>query len=162
MAATQSIRLNVEIPAGEVELEGSLVVPPAATGVVLFVHGSGSSRHSPRNQYVARVLNEGRLATLLFDLLTPDEGKLDDITRRLRFDINLLARRTVGAADWLAGQPEVQGLGLGFFGSSTGAAAGLIAAAERRQPGHRAGAAAGRRAGPGGDRSEPGSPDCPA
>jgi dienelactone hydrolase len=97
----------------------------------LFVHGSGSSRHSRRNQYVARELQEAGLATLLFDLLTSSEEEEDMRTRHLRFDIDLLARRTAGALEWLESQPYVQGLKRGLFGSSTGAAAALIAAADR-------------------------------
>jgi dienelactone hydrolase len=97
----------------------------------LFVHGSGSSRHSPRNQYVARELQEAGLATLLFDQLTSSEEEEDMRTRHLRFDIDLLARRTAGALEWLESQPYVQGLKRGLFGSSTGAAAALIAAADR-------------------------------
>lgn len=112
-------------------LEGSLVIPDGAAGIVVFVHGSGSSRHSPRNQAVARELQQGALGTLLFDLLTAEEEAVDRVTRQLRFDIDLLARRTIGAIDWLTGQPRAHGLGLGVFGASTGAAAALIAAAER-------------------------------
>jgi pimeloyl-ACP methyl ester carboxylesterase len=98
--------------------------------MVVFVHGSGSSRHSPRNQYVAQTLQEGGLATLLFDLLTAYEEESDLQTRYLRFDINLLARRTAGVLEWLDLQPFAYGLKKGFFGSSTGAAAALMAAAE--------------------------------
>lgn len=124
---------NVQVRAGDVTLEGSLNIPADASGIVVFVHGSGSSRHSPRNQYVASTFNEGGLGTLLFDLLTLKEEQIDQATRHLRFDISMLARRTVGAADWLAALPDAGQLKVGFFGSSTGAAAALIAAAERPQ-----------------------------
>jgi dienelactone hydrolase len=119
------------VPAGVVTLEGDLTVPEGAQGVVLFAHGSGSSRHSPRNGRVARLLNEARLATLLVDLLTPDEEVAERRTGHLRFDIGLLAERLVEAADWLGRQPETQDLALGCFGASTGAAAALVAAATR-------------------------------
>jgi dienelactone hydrolase len=99
--------------------------------VVLFAHGSGSSRHSPRNRHVARLLNEAQLATLLIDLLTPDEEAVDLRTAHLRFDIGLLAERLVGAADWLTQHPDTRELPIGCFGASTGAAAALVAAAER-------------------------------
>ena len=122
--------LAVEVPVDSVELEGTLSVPTAAQGVVLFAHGSGSSRHSPRNRYVADILNESALATLLIDLLTEDEQQVDLQTAHLRFDIPLLARRLEGISEWLAKHPEVQGLKLGLFGASTGAAAALVAAAE--------------------------------
>jgi dienelactone hydrolase len=121
----------VHVQTEGVTLEGNLAIPPGSEGIVIFVHGSGSSRHSPRNQYVARELQEGGLGTLLFDLLTAEEEQIDLRTRHLRFDIDLLARRTIGTADWLSQQHFAQGLKLGFFGSSTGAAAALIAAAER-------------------------------
>ena len=121
----------VQIPAGAVTLEGNLSVPEGARGVVLFAHGSGSSRHSPRNRYVAGALREVGLATLLMDLLTADEEAIDLQTRRLRFDIGLLADRLVGATDWLAQNPNTRDLRIGYFGASTGAAAALVAAAER-------------------------------
>jgi putative phosphoribosyl transferase len=121
----------VRIPTDNVELEGNLDIPQGAEGIVVFVHGSGSSRHSSRNQYVARALNEGRLGTLLFDLLTAQEEEIDLRTRHLRFDIDLLARRTVGTVDWLTRQAFAKNMKIGLFGSSTGAAAALIAAAER-------------------------------
>jgi dienelactone hydrolase len=120
----------VYINAGSAELEGSLSVPEAATGVVLFAHGSGSSRHSPRNRYVAQILREGGLGTLLIDLLTLDEERVDIHTGQMRFDIELLAGRVVGASDWLEQDPSTAGLRIGYFGASTGAAAALIAAAE--------------------------------
>ncbi len=116
---------------GEAELEGTLARPPDAHGVVLFAHGSGSSRHSPRNRAVARVLQEGGLATLLIDLLTPAEEAVDVRTRHLRFDISLLAARLADAIVWLGDQPETAGLPVGLFGASTGAGAALVAAAER-------------------------------
>jgi putative phosphoribosyl transferase len=121
---------EVQILSTGVRLEGNLSIPDGAKGIVLFVHGSGSSRHSPRNQYVAQVLQEGGLATFLFDLLTPEEEKIDQRTHQLRFDISLLARRTAGALEWLDLQPDVKEFKRGLFGSSTGAAAALIAAAE--------------------------------
>jgi putative phosphoribosyl transferase len=122
--------LSVRVLAGRVALEGDLVIPPAARGLVVFAHGSGSSRRSPRNRYVAGVLNQAGLATLLFDLLTPQEERVDDVTAELRFDIDLLAQRLAGATDWLIRDPSTGGLRIGYFGASTGAAAALIAAAE--------------------------------
>jgi pimeloyl-ACP methyl ester carboxylesterase len=113
-----------------VRLEGIVSIPEEAKGFVVFVHGSGSSRHSPRNQYVAQTLQEGGLATLLFDLLTAYEEESDLQTRYLRFDIDLLARRTAGVLEWLDLQPYAYGLKKGLFGSSTGAAAALMTAAE--------------------------------
>jgi dienelactone hydrolase len=120
----------VQILSTGVRLEGIVSIPEDAKGFVIFVHGSGSSRHSPRNQYVAQTLQEGGLATLLFDLLTPYEEESDLQTRYLRFDIDLLARRTAGVIEWLELQPFAYGLRRGLFGSSTGAAAALMAAAE--------------------------------
>src|SRR3954468_22818795 len=101
---------EVRVPAGPVTLEGSLVVPHDARGIVLFAHGSGSGRHSPRNRYVARELREAGLATLLIDLLTPEEEEVDLQTRHLRFDIGLLAERLVYATDWLLHNPDTRGL----------------------------------------------------
>jgi putative phosphoribosyl transferase len=121
----------VRVAAGPVTLDGNLSLPDGARGIVLFAHGSGSSRLSPRNRYVARVLNEARLATLLLDLLTAQEEAIDLSTARLRFDIPLLAERLAGATDWLTRQPETQQLPIGYFGASTGAAAALVAAAQR-------------------------------
>ena len=115
----------VRIPADGVELEGALVVPDGAPGLVAFAHGSGSSRHSPRNNYVAGVLREHGLGTLLFDLLTEAE----DVDRATRFDIDLLTDRLLAATAWLRGRGDVVDLNLGYFGSSTGAAAALRAAA---------------------------------
>jgi dienelactone hydrolase len=121
----------VPVPAGPTMLDGSLSLPDGATAVVLFAHGSGSSRHSSRNRYVARMLNEGELATLLIDLLTPKEEAIDLQTAHLRFDIALLAQRLVAATDWLAKNARTQHLPIGYFGASTGAAAALVAAADR-------------------------------
>ena len=127
----ESRRLEVNVAAGPVMLAGTLAIPVGAQGIVLFAHGSGSSRLSPRNRAVAQALGDGGLATLLMDLLTVDEERIDRITAHLRFDIALLAQRLVGATDWLLGNPETQGLRIGYFGASTGAAAALVAAAER-------------------------------
>jgi pimeloyl-ACP methyl ester carboxylesterase len=121
----------VQVPAGSATLEGNLSLPAEARAVVLFAHGSGSSRHSFRNRYVARVLNEAKLATLLIDLLTLDEEVIDARTAQLRFDIDLLAERLVGATDWLTQFPDTKDLRIGYFGASTGAAAALVAAAVR-------------------------------
>lgn len=128
--AAQTTARLVGIPSGPVRLEGELNVPAGARGLVLFAHGSGSSRHSPRNQYVARLLREAGQATLLFDLLTPEEESEDIRTRRLRFDIGLLARRLADATRWAQAQPETAGLRVGYFGASTGGGAALVAAAE--------------------------------
>src|SRR5215208_3753990 len=124
---------EVRISAGPVELEGILDIPEGAQGIVLFAHGSGSGRHSPRNRYVAGALREAGLATLLIDLLTPEEEEVDLETRRLRFDIGLLADRLAGATDWLSENPDTRGLRVGYFGASTGAGAALVAAAERSE-----------------------------
>ncbi|HJT77408.1 MAG TPA: hypothetical protein VJ739_09430, partial [Gemmataceae bacterium] len=118
--------LLVHVRAGEVTLEGNLTVPDGARGAVLFAHGSGSSRHSPRNRFVAQTLNDAGLATLLLDLLTADEEAIDAYTARYRFDIDLLAGRLVGAVDWLGGEEETAGMVVGCFGASTGAAGALI------------------------------------
>jgi dienelactone hydrolase len=127
MAGEQIVR----VMAGSVTLEGNLTLPEEARGVVLFAHGSGSSRLSPRNRYVARLLNEAKLATLLVDLLTPEEEAIDVRTAHLRFDIDLLAERLVGATDWLVQHSDTGQLRIGYFGASTGAAAALVAAAVR-------------------------------
>lgn len=119
------------VPAGEHVLNGVLDLPPHAGGIVLFAHGSGSSRLSPRNQYVARTLREAGLATLLMDLLTEEEERLDQVAGRFRFDIPHLARRVLAALDWIAADARCRTLPAGLFGASTGAAAALIAAAER-------------------------------
>jgi putative phosphoribosyl transferase len=124
-------RSEVSIPANGALLEGDLTIPDGAVGIVAFAHGSGSSRHSPRNQSVAGALNDEGLATLLFDLLEQREEERDRQTGELRFDIELLGRRLVGALDWLAREPETRDLKVGCFGASTGAAAALVAAASR-------------------------------
>jgi pimeloyl-ACP methyl ester carboxylesterase len=121
---------SVQILSMGVRLEGTISIPDDPTGLVVFVHGSGSSRYSPRNQYVAQILQDRGLATLLFDLLTVSEETIDLRTRYLRFDVNLLASRTAGVLEWLDLQPFAYGLKRGLFGASTGAAAALIAAAE--------------------------------
>jgi dienelactone hydrolase len=121
----------VVVPVDDLALEGTLTVPDRAHGVVLFAHGSGSSRHSPRNQFVAGELHRAGLGTLLFDLLSADEERVDARTGELRFDIGLLARRVIAATDWLGEHAAVRGLAIGCFGASTGAAAALVAAAER-------------------------------
>jgi pimeloyl-ACP methyl ester carboxylesterase len=121
----------VSVMAGSVRLEGDLVVPRGAQGIVLFAHGSGSSRRSPRNRYVAQVLHEAGLATLLLDLLTTKEEAIDLQTRQFRFDIGLLATRLVGATDWLLQNLQTRHLKVGYFGASTGSAAALIAATDR-------------------------------
>jgi putative phosphoribosyl transferase len=122
---------RVRMLTGDVTLEGNLDIPEWAAGMVVFVHGSGSSRHSSRNRYVARTLNEGAIGTLLFDLLTAEEEAIDMRAGELRFNIDLLAQRTIGTVDWLVLQDFAENLNIGLFGSSTGAAAALIAAAER-------------------------------
>jgi putative phosphoribosyl transferase len=122
---------QVQVAAGAVNLEGNLALPEQAAGLVLFAHGSGSSRFSPRNRMVASILRAGGLATLLIDLLSAEEEEIDRKTRHLRFDIELLAQRLVGATDWLRHNPATKRLAIGYFGSSTGAAAALIAAVHR-------------------------------
>lgn len=130
MVVQEILKREVKIPAESVTLRGDLIIPDGASGVVLFAHGSGSSRHSPRNKFVADVIRNSNLGTLLFDLLTAEEESVDVYTRHLRFDIGLLARRLVGAATWLKSLEETQHLKIGLFGASTGAAAALVAAAE--------------------------------
>ena len=119
----------VSIALPDAVLQGDLSVPRGATGIVAFAHGSGSGRHSPRNRFVAEKLNEAGLATLLMDLLTEEEERIDDVTAELRFDIGLLARRTAQVVEWIGSQPKLRDLPCGLFGASTGAAAALVAAA---------------------------------
>lgn len=121
----------VNVSLDSATIEGNLNIPEGAEGIVLFAHGAGSSRNSPRNNFVAEQLRQGGLATLLIDLLTPDEKKIDRRTRQVRFDIDRLGRRVVGTTDWLRDQAKTEKLNIGIFGSSTGAAGALIAAAER-------------------------------
>jgi dienelactone hydrolase len=121
----------VRVSAGDIALEGNLAIPEAAAGIVVFAHGSGSSRHSPRNRFVAEQLQRRGLATLLIDLLTAEEEEDDTRTRHLRFDIDLLAHRLALAADWLTQRRDTERLKLGYFGASTGAGAALMAAASR-------------------------------
>lgn len=123
--------LDALVPAHEVGLRGDLVVPDGANGMVLFAHGSGSGRHSPRNRYVAQGLHDRGIGTLLLDLLTEDEERVDLRTRHLRFDIELLAGRLTGPIDWLRGRRDTKDLPIGLFGASTGAGAALRAAARR-------------------------------
>jgi dienelactone hydrolase len=130
-APTGVTEFFVTIPVGEAGLEGHLSVPSAAAGIVLFAHGSGSSRWSPRNRFVAGVLQGAGLATLLVDLLTPAEETVDERTRHLRFDIGLLTRRLGAATEWVTASPSTRHLAVGYFGASTGAAAALVASAER-------------------------------
>jgi putative phosphoribosyl transferase len=122
---------EIQVVAGSARLLGDLRLPAEPSGIVLFAHGSGSSRRSSRNRYVAQALNEGGFATLLLDLLTLGEESEDMRTRALRFDIGLLAERLVGATDWLSTQQETRDLPLGYFGASTGGGAALVAAASR-------------------------------
>jgi putative phosphoribosyl transferase len=124
---------EVQIHAGRAVLPGNLNIPENANALVLFAHGSGSSRHSPRNQFVARTLNDVGLATLLFDLLTQEEEAIDTQTRELRFNIHLLAERLVHATKWAKQQEETRDLRIGYFGSSTGGAAALVAAVDLPQ-----------------------------
>jgi len=131
MAERKATVRAVQIPAGRVELAGDLVVPAGALALVIFAHGSGSSRFSPRNRFVAGVLNQAGFATLLFDLLTAAEENLDRYSGQYRFDIPLLAARLEAATVWARGEPELATLKVGYFGASTGAAAALIAAANR-------------------------------
>lgn len=122
---------DVVVHADDARLAGIITLPERTSALVLFAHGSGSSRLSPRNRYVATQLNEGGLGTLLFDLLTAKENLIDEQTREIRFDIGLLSRRLIGAIDWANNQPETRGMSLGLFGASTGSAAALNAAAAR-------------------------------
>jgi len=125
LAQAQTLR----VPVPGAKLNADLVIPVDARGIVLFAHGSGSSRHSHRNQFVARVLQESSFATLLMDLLTTEEEHLDNQTRELRFDIGLLADRLTAIVEWVAEQPMMKHLPMGLFGASTGAAAALVTAA---------------------------------
>lgn len=124
------IKEMVRVPVGQIELEGELVIPTDAKGIVLFAHGSGSSRFSPRNQFVAHFLRDCQLGTFLIDLLTSQEEKNDLASREIRFDIDLLANRLMGITEWVLHNHRTQALPIGYFGSSTGAAAALIAAAK--------------------------------
>jgi putative phosphoribosyl transferase len=130
--ATGECLTSVSIPVDGAALEGELVVPPRCSGVVLFAHGSGSSRHSPRNQFVARTLRDQMIGTLLFDLLTQDEERQDEVSGALRFDIELLARRLEAATIWY--DRAYPGTPVGYFGSSTGGGAALVAAARSSVP----------------------------
>ena len=124
---------EVQIPAGRAVLSGNLTIPKNSVALILFAHGSGSSRLSPRNQFVARTLNRAGLGTLLFDLLRPEEEALDIHTREHRFNISLLAERLVHATNWARQQEETRDQRIGYFGSSTGGAAALVGAAELPQ-----------------------------
>ncbi|TMG41625.1 MAG: hypothetical protein E6H90_15305 [Chloroflexi bacterium] len=126
-------RTSITVPAGAAELDGDLRIPVGAGAIVVFAHGSGSSRHSPRNRFVAEILVGAGLATLLIDLLTRQEEVVDLQTAELRFDIRLLAGRLGEVTDWLAGEPATATLSIGYFGASTGAAAALMAAGDRPQ-----------------------------
>jgi putative phosphoribosyl transferase len=121
---------EMKIPVGNVVVEGTLTLPSGAKGVVLFAHGSGSSRFSPRNQYVAKEFNKATIGTLLFDLLTQEEEETDMVTAEYRFNIPLLAQRLIGVTEWLRNDSQTKKLAFGYFGASTGAAAALIAAAK--------------------------------
>jgi dienelactone hydrolase len=123
----------VLIKVDSLSLEGNLSIPEGAKAIVLFAHGSGSSRFSPRNNYVASILQRSHLATLLFDLLSPEEEEIDLRTRHLRFDIKLLAERLVGATDWLKQNSRLGNFPIGYFGASTGGGAALVAAVQRPQ-----------------------------
>ena len=124
-----SFVLEIKIPVSGVQVEGNLTVPSGAKGLVVFAHGSGSSRFSPRNEYVAKEFNRASMGTILFDLLTLKEEKQDMLTGEYRFNIDLLADRLVGVTEWLKNDAPSKGLALGYYGASTGAAAALIAAA---------------------------------
>ncbi len=130
-ACERELERTVSVPVGEVTLEGTIGIPVNASGIVLFAHGSGSSRFSPRNRYVAATLRQAGLATLLLDLLSPAEEEVDEVTRLHRFDIAMLADRLIVTIDWLRSQPDTADLPIGLFGASTGAGAALVAAAER-------------------------------
>ncbi len=133
MSKQNGIESEVSMECRDALLEGTLVVPERCTGIVLFAHGSGSSRRSPRNRYVAEVLQSQGIATLLFDLLTRAEESVDEFTGELRFDIQFLAERLIGATNWVMQRPDLQRFKIGYFGASTGAGAALVAAS--RLPG---------------------------
>lgn len=126
---TEDIAQTIEIPIKQISITGDIYIPKSAQAIIIFAHGSGSSRFSPRNQYVAKQLNQAGFATLLLDLLTPTEDQEDEFSRKWRFDIALLAERLAAATDWVLQQPLLQNLKIAYFGASTGAAAALIAAA---------------------------------
>jgi len=128
--SAEALHQQVRIPINEITLSGELTLIPESNGIVLFAHGSGSSRHSPRNQLVAGVLQASGTSTLIFDLLTPSEEEADELDGHLRFDIDLLAQRLVSATRWLDLQPSTRRMGIGYFGASTGGAAALVAAAK--------------------------------
>lgn len=132
MALQPEMEHEIKIPLekDDVRLEGNLYIPENAQGLVLFAHGSGSSRFSPRNRYVAQYLNKGAYATLLFDLLTRSEESTDLITANLRFDIDMLSRRLLGVTEWIARNPDTGNFPIGYFGASTGAAAALVASTD--------------------------------
>jgi putative phosphoribosyl transferase len=125
-----SMEQAIKIPVGNVEVEGNMFLPSETGCLIIFVHGSGSSRFSPRNQYVAKEFNKATMGTLLFDLLTPGEEEEDELTAEYRFNIALLTQRLIGVTEWLRVDPQTSKLKLGYFGASTGAAAALIAAAK--------------------------------
>ena len=129
-AERKSLSTEVDIVLESLTLKGDLTIPAGAKGIVLFAHGSGSSRHSPRNIFVAETIQNRGVATLLFDLLSEEEEEIDIQTLHLRFDIDLLAKRLVAATQWLRDQPETKEMRIGYFGSSTGGGAALVAAAE--------------------------------
>lgn len=133
----KKIAVNEELPIivsmGQIVLRGTLCIPPDAKGLVIFAHGSGSSRLSPRNRYVAEILHQHTVGTLLIDLLTKEEEQIDQQTRELRFNIPLLAKRLINIAQWVSEQDALQALKIGYFGASTGAAAALIAAAQHSE-----------------------------
>lgn len=122
------VQKPIEIPMGDITLDGLLCIPEKSCGIVLFAHGSGSSRFSQRNQFVAHILQEARIATLLFDLLTPEEEEEDEITRALRFNIEFLTSRLINATEWIKQESATHNLPIGYFGASTGGAAALVAA----------------------------------
>lgn len=130
-AGLGAAHVAIKVPLGGIELAADVALPVRAAGLVVFAHGSGSSRRSPRNRHVAAVLNEGAIGTVLIDLLTEQEEAIDLQTAELRFDIPLLGQRLVAITDWIVRQSHLKKLGLGYFGASTGAGASLVAAAER-------------------------------